>query len=88
MNWKWNNKRLVSHKAIAEIQERGGKSLNGGSNYWLKRRGYGKTQKELGMVVHTCNPSTKETKVGRSQVQGQPELHSEFKYMLGYRARL
>jgi hypothetical protein len=29
------------------------------------------------MVVHTCNPSTREAKAGRLQVLGQPELYSE-----------
>jgi hypothetical protein len=28
------------------------------------------------MAVHTCNPSTWETKAGRSGVAGQPELFS------------
>jgi hypothetical protein len=30
-----------------------------------------------GLVVYICNPSTQEAKAGRSQVQDQPELHSE-----------
>jgi hypothetical protein len=29
------------------------------------------------MVVHNCNPSTWEVEAGRSQLQVQPELHSE-----------
>jgi hypothetical protein len=28
-------------------------------------------------MVHACNPSTWEIKAGRSQVPGQPELHSK-----------
>jgi hypothetical protein len=30
---------------------------------------------ELGMVVHTCNPSIWKSEPGGSQVQGQPGLH-------------
>jgi hypothetical protein len=32
---------------------------------------------EPGMVVHSCNPSIAEYKVGGFGVQGQPGLHSE-----------
>lgn len=31
----------------------------------------------LGMVVHICNQSTRDTKAGGSQVLGQPRLYSE-----------
>jgi hypothetical protein len=31
----------------------------------------------LGMVVHTCNPTTQEAEAGGSRVPGQPELYSE-----------
>jgi hypothetical protein len=34
------------------------------------------------MVVHVCNPNTKEAEAGESQVQGQPGLHREFKASL------
>jgi hypothetical protein len=34
--------------------------------------------------VQVCNSSTRETETGGSQVQGQPELHSEFKDSLDY----
>lgn len=30
-------------------------------------------------MAHTCNPTTQEAEAGKSQVEGQPELHSEFK---------
>jgi hypothetical protein len=30
---------------------------------------------ELGIVVHTCNPSTKKAEAGESQVPSQPQLH-------------
>jgi hypothetical protein len=30
-----------------------------------------------GVVVHACNPSTKEAEVGGSRVAGQPGLHME-----------
>lgn len=30
-----------------------------------------------GAVAYTCNPSTREAKASRSQVQGQPGLHSK-----------
>jgi hypothetical protein len=30
---------------------------------------------ELGVVVHTYNPSTQEDEVGRLQIWGQPGLH-------------
>lgn len=36
------------------------------------------------MAVHTCYPSTQEVEVGGSGVQGQPQLHSEFKAILGH----
>jgi hypothetical protein len=32
---------------------------------------------KLGIVVHTCNPSSGETEAGGSLVQGQLELHSK-----------
>jgi hypothetical protein len=32
---------------------------------------------QLGVVVHTCNPSTREAEAGRVRVQGQPGLHIE-----------
>jgi hypothetical protein len=34
------------------------------------------------LVVHTCNPSTREA--GELEVQGYPQLYSEFKPSLGY----
>ncbi|CAO2629708.1 hypothetical protein LEMLEM_LOCUS20606 [Lemmus lemmus] len=37
-----------------------------------------------GMVVHSCNPSTREVKVGEAGVQDQPWLHRKFKDSLGY----
>lgn len=37
------------------------------------------------VVTHTCNPSIWEVEAGRSGVQGQPQLHREFKTYLGYR---
>jgi hypothetical protein len=36
-------------------------------------------QFRLGMVVHTCNPSTWKSEAGGSWIQVQPGLHSEFK---------
>jgi hypothetical protein len=36
-----------------------------------------KTMIRLGVVVHTCDLSTEEYEAGRSQVQGQSELHIE-----------
>jgi hypothetical protein len=47
------------------------------------RRGGGENEEEkrennkLGVVEHTCNPSTQETEVGGSQVQIQPGLHNK-----------
>jgi hypothetical protein len=35
------------------------------------------TKVVLGIVVHTCNPSSGETEAGGSLVQGQLELHSK-----------
>ena len=32
---------------------------------------------KLGMVAHTCNPSTWEAETGGSQVHGQPQLLSD-----------
>jgi hypothetical protein len=32
---------------------------------------------KLAVMVHACNPSTKEAKAGGSGVRGQPELDSE-----------
>lgn len=32
---------------------------------------------ELGLVAHTCHPSTHHTGVGGLQVRGQPRLHDE-----------
>jgi hypothetical protein len=32
---------------------------------------------DLGVVVHTCNPSIQEAEVGRLQVVGQSVLYSE-----------
>lgn len=29
------------------------------------------------MVATACNPNTQEVKIGGSQVQGQPEIHSK-----------
>jgi hypothetical protein len=39
------------------------------------------------MEVHICSPGTQEAEAGKSQVQDQPKLHSEFKASLGYIAR-
>lgn len=33
---------------------------------------------KLGVVKHSCNPSTRELEVGGSGVQDHPQLHSEF----------
>jgi hypothetical protein len=38
----------------------------------------------LGMVAQVCNPRNWEAEAGGSQVQGQPELHSEFQAKLDY----
>jgi hypothetical protein len=43
----------------------------GGRVEWNKRRG------KLGVVVHSCNPSTWEAEAGGWGIQGQPGLHSE-----------
>jgi hypothetical protein len=40
------------------------------------------------MMVHTYNPSTRETEIGGSQVQLQPGLHSIFKATLDCVLRL
>lgn len=41
-------------------------------------------QKEKGvLVVHTCNPSTKEVERGVSGVEDQSQPHSKFKASLG-----
>jgi hypothetical protein len=40
--------------------------------------------RRLGMVVHTHNPRTQEAEAG---VQGQTELHSEFKASWNYTVR-
>jgi hypothetical protein len=32
---------------------------------------------KLGVLMHTCNPSTQEMEAGGLQVWGQPGLHSE-----------
>lgn len=34
--------------------------------------------------MHTCNPNTQEVEIERSEVQGHPRLHGEFKSSLGY----
>lgn len=34
-----------------------------------------KSNSEAGLVVHSCNPSTREAEAARSQVEGQPGLH-------------
>lgn len=34
--------------------------------------------------VHACNSNTQEVEGGGSEVQGHPQLHSEFKASLGY----
>lgn len=39
---------------------------------------------KLGVVAPTYNPNTWEIEAGRSSVQGQPPLHSEFKSSLGH----
>lgn len=40
--------------------------------------------KQLSVVVHTFNPSTRETEVGRYlYLQGQHDLHSEFQVSQG-----
>jgi hypothetical protein len=39
-----------------------------------------KTQMELSLAVHICNPSTQQPKSGGSQVQGQPGLHRKTLY--------
>jgi hypothetical protein len=38
---------------------------------------YLKTNSQLRMVTHICNPSTQEAEAERSQVQGQPKLYRE-----------
>jgi hypothetical protein len=42
---------------------------------------------KLGLGVHPYNPSTWEVEKGRSPVQGQPGLHSEFQVIRGYIVR-
>lgn len=37
------------------------------------------------MVAHTCNLSTGKPEAGGSQVQSQPELHSEFEASLDFK---
>jgi hypothetical protein len=41
----------------------------------------------LSVVIHVYDPSTWEAETGRSQVQDQPWLHSEFEASIGYIAR-
>lgn len=41
--------------------------------------------KSLGIMSQGCNSNTWEAKAGRSEVQSQSWLHSEFKASLGYR---
>jgi hypothetical protein len=36
------------------------------------------------MLVHICNPSTREAEARGRGVENQPGLHSEFKASLGY----
>lgn len=36
------------------------------------------------VVVHTCNPSTREVEAGGSKAQGHPQLPGEFEGSLGY----
>jgi hypothetical protein len=36
-----------------------------------------KVLRQLGMMVHICNPNTREAEGGESQVPGQPRLHSD-----------
>jgi hypothetical protein len=36
-----------------------------------------KNSEELGMMIHTYNPSTLEAEARESRVPGQPELYSE-----------
>jgi hypothetical protein len=36
-----------------------------------------KDKRMVGMVVHACNPSTREAEAGRSRVQAQPRLRGE-----------
>jgi hypothetical protein len=42
---------------------------------------------KFGRVVHACNPNTLEFEARGSQVQGQPEIHSEFQVSLSYIVR-
>jgi hypothetical protein len=36
-----------------------------------------KSQRWLGIVLHICNPNTRETEAGGAWVESQPELHGK-----------
>lgn len=44
----------------------------------------GSALRKLGMVARACDPSTREVEAGRSEVQGHPQLHSEFEANLDH----
>lgn len=44
------------------------------------------SDKQPGIVVHVCNPRTRETEAGRSQTPGPIGLYREYKARLGCRA--
>lgn len=39
---------------------------------------------KLGVGIHVSNPSTQEVRTGGSEVEGRPQLHSEFENSLNY----
>jgi hypothetical protein len=43
---------------------------------------------ELGMVAHTSNPSTQEVEPGKSRIQAQPGLHSDFQTSVNYNSKI
>lgn len=46
---------------------------------------FGASPHKRGVAVHTYNSSTREVKAGRTEVQGHPQLHFEFKANLRYK---
>lgn len=54
---------------------------------WVQSPVPHKTRHTPGMVVHTCDPSTKEMAVGGSEVGGHLHLHNELKTNTKQRAR-